>query len=56
MTKAEILTKIEKMETKIKADEEDLKGMRSPGADAMRATLPMMKDCVAILRAVVEFM
>lgn len=56
MTKAEILAKIEAMEAKIAADQSDLKNMRSPGADAMRATLPMMKDCVAILRAVVEFM
>lgn len=54
MTKAEIMVRIESMEKDLKQAQEDLVGMKSPAADAMRATVPMMKDMLAILKAVVE--
>lgn len=42
---------IAKFEKKIKVAEDDLQGMKSPSADAMRATLAIMKDLIKVLRA-----
>lgn len=54
MTKVQIEKMIDDMETKLEETEEAVSWNRGPVKDAVLTTIPMMKDQLEIMRALLE--